>query len=409
MNYFLPVLIILLFLSSSAFSQDSIDYSHQKDLKDILKDLFGKKSRKNLDTLISQDISNKVSLSILPGISYNPATDVIFGVSASASWFMGDRKTTTNSAVTSGVSYTTKNQFKVSLQSNIFTDKNNWSIQGDWRFWKYSQDTYGLGTGTLPDAKQNMRFNLIRINQNFLRKIVKNLYGGLGYSLEFYWDIKTIDTDDKIIYPSIHTEYSKLHGFDSSKYLSSGIVLEVNYDSRDNTVNTYKGMMLDMKYYNYNKIFGSTSNWQSYSYEARFYKSVTKNNSIRAALWLLGTIVLNGNIPYMSLSSNGWDKYNASGRGYIQGRFRGRDFLYSDFETRFDVTSNGLIGLVLSVNATTTSDPDANVKLFDFIEPAGGVGLRIKFDKYSRTNISVDFGFGRHGSKGVFLTLGEFF
>ncbi len=54
-------------------------------------------------------------------------------------------------------------------------------------------------------------------------------------------------------------------------------------------------------------------------------------------------------------------------------------------------------------------NPDAKVKLMDHIEPAAGFGLRIKFDKYSRTNICVDFGIGTHGSKTVFLNIGEIF
>jgi hypothetical protein len=61
------------------------------------------------------------------------------------------------------------------------------------------------------------------------------------------------------------------------------------------------------------------------------------------------------------------------------------------------------------VNVESASNPDANIKLLDFIEPAGGIGLRIKYDKFSRTNICIDYGIGRYGSNGVFLNIGEFF
>ena len=65
--------------------------------------------------------------------------------------------------------------------------------------------------------------------------------------------------------------------------------------------------------------------------------------------------------------------------------------------------------MVLFVNVESASNRSQNIKLLDFIEPAGGIGLRIKFDKYSRTNLCVDFGFGRYGSSGVFMNIGEFF
>lgn len=127
------------------------------------------------------------------------------------------------------------------------------------------------------------------------------------------------------------------------------------------------------------------------------------------AFWTLGSIGVNNVGPYMSLPAVGWDKYNTTGRGYIQGRFRGSDYLYAGYENRIRLTKNGLLGMVLFVNVESASNRDQNVKLLDFIEPAGGIGIRIKFDKYSRTNLCVDFGVGRNGSSGVFMNIGEFF
>ena len=37
------------------------------------------------------------------------------------------------------------------------------------------------------------------------------------------------------------------------------------------------------------------------------------------------------------------------------------------------------------------------------------MGLRIKLNKHSRTNIGIDFGFGVEGSNGVFFGTGEAF
>lgn len=403
--------VILLAQPGDLFSQDSVktskdNMSDQTDLKDVLKKWFKIKDKKETET---KDSWKKLRISILPGVSYNPATDVVIGVSASITRYYGDPKNTSNSTITSGISYTTKNQFKFSLQSSIFTKKNDWSFQGDFRLWKYVQYTYGLGTGTQKSSEQNMKFNFVRLNENVLRRVTGKFYLGIGYSLEHYYDIKTVDVDDNPIYPNIHNEYSKLHEFDSTKYLSSGFVANVNFDNRDNTVNAYKGFLIDAKYYNYNEALGSSSNWQRLDLEFRAFHSMNKKNSYKVALWLMGNLVLNGRAPYMSLPSNGWDKYNAMARGYVQGRFRGRQLLYGEIENRFDLTSNGLIGMVLFANAITVSNPDSNVELFDYLEPAAGVGLRVKFDKYARTNISVDFGVGKHGSKGVFLNIGEFF
>ncbi|MBK6537008.1 MAG: BamA/TamA family outer membrane protein [Ignavibacteria bacterium] len=227
--------------------------------------------------------------------------------------------------------------------------------------------------------------------------------------MEYYFSVNTLDDDDKPVYPNYNSSYSIKHGFDSSKYLSSGLVLNTNFDSRDNTINPYKGIMADLKYYLYNKVLGSDKNRQTLNYEFRAYKSFSKESKYVLAFWTMGNFTLNGETPYLSLFSNGWDKFNTTGRAYIQGRFRGNDLLYAEIENRFSLTKNGLLGLVLFANAVSISNPDAKVKLMDHIEPAAGFGLRIKFDKYSRTNICVDFGIGTHGSKTVFLNIGEIF
>ena len=412
-SFFLCIIVFTFFVSVNSIAQQQKNsgkdkMSGQTDLKDLLKDLFGSK-KKISDTLIIVNPEDRVAVSILPGVSYNPATSFIVGLSASVTWYFGDLSNTTNSTISSGLSYSLKNQFKLSLQSSIFAKNDDWSFQGDWRFWKYVQNTYGLGTGTPNSNEQNMKFNMIRFNENILKNIFEGAYAGLGYSMEYYSSIESIDEEENPLNPNIHNNYCRLHGIDSTEYLSSGIVLNVNFDSRDNTVNAYKGMMFDAKYYNYNKAIGSVTNWQKIDLEFRAFHSFKKNNSYRIGLWLMGSYVLNGNIPYMSLSSNGWDKYNATARGYVQGRFRGRNMFYGEIENRFNLTKNGLLGLAVFANAISLSNPDNDVKVFEYIEPAGGVGLRIKFDKYARTNISVDYGIGRDDSKGVFLTIGEFF
>lgn len=410
--YFIS-LSILLFSGIHSNAQDlytkpPIPYSQQFDIKDMLKDIFSKK-KKTLDTAVLKP-SPKFNLSVLPGVSYNPATSVIAGVSTSMSWYFGNPSNTTNSSISTGVSYSVLNQLKVSIQSNIFTNRNKWLIGGDWRFWIYVQDTYGLGTNSPQTGAQNMDFSFIRFNQNLLLKVYKHLYAGIGYDLEYYTNISTINNDnDSTIYPNYNNTYNQFHGFDTTSYVSSGFMLTANYDSRDNTINPFKGLVLSAQYRNYNKFLGSSKNSQQINYQIRNYQSLTKNDTYILAFWFLGSTILNGEIPYMTLNATGWDKYNAAGRGYTQGRFRGRDYMYFEIENRITITKNRFFGIAVFANAETLSDPDSGVKLFEYVKPAAGIGLRFLFDKYSRTNLCIDYGHGVDGSSGVWLNLGEFF
>ncbi len=80
---------------------------------------------------------------------------------------------------------------------------------------------------------------------------------------------------------------------------------------------------------------------------------------------------------------------------------------YLESEYRFNLTRNGLIGGVLFANAQTLSaEPGTRLQR---IQPAIGPGLRLKLNKTSRTNIAIDYGFGRQGSHGLFIDVGEVF
>jgi hypothetical protein len=48
-------------------------------------------------------------------------------------------------------------------------------------------------------------------------------------------------------------------------------------------------------------------------------------------------------------------------------------------------------------------------ELFDAVQPAAGAGLRIMLDRQARMNLAVDAAWGRAGSGGVYLSVGEAF
>jgi len=116
---------------------------------------------------------------------------------------------------------------------------------------------------------------------------------------------------------------------------------------------------------------------------------------------------MQGNVPYLALPAIGWDTYNRSGRGFIQGRYRGLDMMYNEAEYRFPITKNGLLGGALFVNATNASSYDQ--KLFEKVAVGFGGGIRIQFDNRSRTNLGIDFGMGSDRSSGIYFNLQETF
>lgn len=83
--------------------------------------------------------------------------------------------------------------------------------------------------------------------------------------------------------------------------------------------------------------------------------------------------------------------------------------MYSEAEYRFPISKcGGVLGGVLFVNGTSASNDFLDEKLFDSVRGGYGFGLRVMLDKYSRTNLTVDYGFGKNSS-GFYLAVSETF
>ena len=401
---------LLILVTTSGFGQDKQvkdSTSNQLDLMDVLKKWFGKKPAKNETTNANEE--KLLKLSFLPGVSYSTNTGFLVGFNLGMAKTFGNPKNTSPSAATLSSNYTSKKQFNVKLKSDIYSSGNGWYLEGDWRYSITYQPTFGLGTGTTDVNEQNLNYDQLRFYQKVSKKLFGNIYAGAGFYFDRYYSIQTKNLDDAVINPNFHNDYNKKYNFDTTNYNNSGIGLLLEFDSRDNTINPYSGYYGAFKYVFNGKALGGESYWQNAYFEFRTYQSYGKVNKHVFAFWLFGNFTANGNAPYLSLPALGWDKYEKSGRGYIVGRYRGKGLMYGEFEYRFPITSNGLVGGVAFINGTAASDPDSGTDLFKYVRPGYGGGLRIKFNKESRTNIAIDFGRGADGSSSFSLNLGEVF
>ena len=90
------------------------------------------------------------------------------------------------------------------------------------------------------------------------------------------------------------------------------------------------------------------------------------------------------------------------------GYFKGDSFFYSEVEYRFPILRNRFISGVTFFNVQSGNDR-LGTKLFQRWQPAGGAGLRVLFNKATRTNFCIDYAIGRYGQRGLFLGLNEAF
>ena len=370
----------------------------------------------------------------LPVIGQNPAWGLMYGAAVSTSWFMGDPSTTKISSMLLGATLTSKDQFLGTLKGTTYFTDNQWKLDVDWRFLNTSQPTYGLGTGPqsakpvgqgieisegvfsapIPD-EQLMMYNFLRFHQTVSKSFGKDFYLGLGYHFDFFSNVKDnlLDTSANPQVITSYYAYNVKNGLAQDKSLLSGVSFNASYDSRDNINSTYEGRYALISFRYNPEFLGSDLSSSTLWIEYRDYYALNKNHKNVFALWMFGNFKTSGTLPYMDLPALGYDQMSNSGRAYAQGRFRGQNLIYVEIEYRRILlgTKNNpdFLGMAIFANATTASSIDGNIDLFQYIDPAAGLGLRFMLEKKSRTILAVDYAFGKYGASAFYLALNQAF
>jgi len=371
--------------------------NNQKDLVDVFQSFKEKKSNNPSDTI--RKVS-KYHVTVVPFIGYTLTTGVAGIIASNVGFYTNDPDRTNVSSISSAPVYTQYSQLTLPVLANIWTKDNKYNIVIDWRYYKYPQDTYGLGGHTSLKNADQIDYSHIRIHQSVLRNIAPDIYAGAGYFLDYHWNIEEEGLPEGFI------SDAQKYGLPTTS-MSSGPVLTFLYDNRKNSINPQGGLYANILYHPNFTFLGSDHNWQSLTIDVRKYIKFPRGCNNILAFWGYAWLTPSGNPPYLDLPSTAWDMYNNTGRGYIQGRFRGKNMLYGETEYRFGITNNGLIGAVVFVNAQSFSNYPSND--IDAIWPGYGLGIRIKVNKNSNTNIGIDYGFGEGNSRGFFVNLGELF
>lgn len=412
-------------ISSSAYvlGQDRVaaDTCIHKDLPELIREARNKPPKEKKE--------GEGSLLLFPIIGSNPAIGFMVGVGGQYAFRMPG-KNTLYSLISGSVQYTTKNQVLFIMRNSIYSKNNRIFYSGDWRYQIFSQPTYGLGTrapegglldyqfnlsgidATLDSLAQPMNFNFARLYQSASLKLKENFYLGIGYNFDSYSKIVDqklrLNPGDSLV--TSHYGYSQYYGFNPSRYFISAFAVNFVYDSRDNMINATKGYYLLVNWQGARRFLGNVKNTNFYNIEYRSFHPVSKKDPRHIlAFWLMGNFVPEGEFPYMILPATAYDQRSRSGRGYAQGRFRGNNLVYGEAEYRFPISKcSGVLGGVLFVNGTSATNPVLSENLLNTIRPGYGMGLRVMIDKQSRTNLAIDFGFGKQSS-GFYLAASETF
>ena len=369
-----------------------------RDVGDVLARIF----RRDVQTEIVRETRPGLSITLLPSLGYNPSYGAFAGVSVSLGGWLGERETTQLSAGSLGASYSTTGQISVQFRSDFYLPDNSLVLRGDWRYLDTSQETFGLGPAEPGRTAYPMDFVLYRLHQVVYKRVQDSfVYVGVGLHFDRYANIRDERAENGELTP-----FSVYSGGTPEQTQSVALSANVLMDTRDNAINASRGVFWNGSIRSYQKAFGSDADMQTLWSDFRGFLRMPGKRPNVLAIWSTLWFTF-GQVPYLDLPAIGWDTYGRSGRGYLQGNIRGTNQIYTEFEYRMRLSKNDMWGAVGFVNFVATTAPGDGA--FGSLDPGYGVGMRMKFNKKTNTNLSVDAARGQDDQTRWFFGLQEVF
>ncbi|TDN40611.1 hypothetical protein E4631_10120 [Hymenobacter sp. UV11] len=372
-----------------------------KDLGDLVRQVFPRRHPRPTPPDSAHVRPPKThSLVPLPAVAYTLEARFLATLTTSYTF---QRPEANLSALSATLTYTQNQQLILAFNGPLWTTHNRSLWVADYRLLHYPQQTYGLGSSSSMEDAMGMNYNFLRVHQSYYHRIgpTGSLYVGGGYFLDSRWDIETVDGNGRQVY-----EISGYRPGVAGRSTSSGLVASVLRDTRDNQLRPAAGesyLLLSLRANM--QALGSDASYRFAQFDTRRYLRAGRRGNV-LAFWLYGDFALGQAAPYLDLPSTGWDTYSVTGRGYIQGRFRGTSLVYGEAEYRFNLTPSRVLGGVVFLNGQSARNPDTG---YGRVAPAAGTGIRLCLSKKSSTYLAVDYAFGIQGSQGVFFNLGDVF
>jgi outer membrane translocation and assembly module TamA len=272
---------------------------------------------------------------------------------------------------------------------NIFLKNDNYFLKGEAYYKKIPDKFYGIGNNSLPGNIERYSYETVNIKTYFLKKLPKKIFAGITYQFQYVYHLK-FDPNKELIRNLITG---------TKGGINSGLGICLIYDTRNNSVNPQSGNYIEFYNTINKKILGGDYDFATFSFVAKKYISVYKNNII-GFHYLLTTN--EGNTPFFSMSFLGSEEIL---RGYPKNRYR--DLSSTAFQIEYRSPTWKRMGFVCFTGLGEVSKSIHSFSLLK-LKPSYGAGLRIAINQKERLNIRLDYAFGYKISS-FYLSIGEAF
>jgi len=321
------------------------------------------------------------------------------GLAAAAAYLYKLDEGSQSSATGVGGLYTDTKSWGAGIGQLANFNDDKWRIKGGLAYFDMKYDFYGVGSGAGDDA------NSVPLNQkgygfgaSALRKVVGHWYVGASYylvKLQSTFDLSDVGGELPIPLPPEAEADSQVAGL--------GLILE--YRTKDNQFNAYRGQQFDISWKESGSAVGSDFSFSSVNAKYHHYFSLNQKEAEgHMTLAVSGTACATpGDAPFYALCKFG-SRLNL--RGYVAGRYRDKTMLTAQaeyrwrFYKRFGMVAFAGVGQV----AESWSDYDT-----DNLLPSAGIGVRFMLSEENRLNISVDYAVGKGDNNALYFYVMESF
>ena len=339
----------------------------------------------------STQIKKKVSLTPFPALFSTPETGIGYGALVIPVYNFGQDSLTRNSNGQLLAYYTQKKQAAVQFTYTIFTNAERYNISGDISYYDFAILYYGTGNkNTLADSSL-ISYKLLFFQNRVLRKIKNHVFLGAQVQVNQIKDLEFKNQDSKLR----QRPTEELNGS-----VASGLGPAFLFDSRNNPLNTTRGLYLEAGTLFNHRILGSEFNFTRYTLDIRKFLPLSTHQVL--AFQGVGTFS-SGKVPFREMAMLGGGKIM---RGFYFGRFRDRQLVALQSEYRHQLFNR--LGLVAFASAGKVGHQGTDLGLTQ-VKCAAGAGLRLMLNRKERLNIRIDYAVGTDKANGFYFAIGEAF
>lgn len=362
----------LLFAQRDAEVEESLPFIHKNDSANV-----GEMDLKNLKftPFIAPTVSPEVGFMLVGGGL------ITFKIDKTS-------KVLQRSSIPFSFGYSTNGSANFNIRPSLFFKNDKNRISGDIWMKDMPDNYWGIGyeaakEPSKPDSTTNYTRNWWQVKMKYSHQFMKHLFGGVLFDYN-----QTLATN---MSPQMETDENVREYGNFIRNWSVGLLFQ--YDSRDITVNAYKGVFFELSSNFYKSDAFTFPNYQIIVMDYRQYKQIRRPG--RTLAWQVKSQLGNNDVPWSEMSQLG-TPFDL--RGYRWGRYRDKDMLFGILEYRHmfmrktprkDGEMMSRFGYVTWV--ATGSIADTFGDMTNWL-PNAGVGLRFEIQK--RMNARFDFGIG---------------